>query len=327
MKRILLSVFLLLPFFLGATNNKACLEIQRTKPEVKTDTVVPQTFEFVKRGDKAMLMDVYRPKSPRPDSACVVFMFGGGFVEGSRNGEWERQYCQMLASDGFTAIAIDYRLHLREVNFDTVTLMKTQRVFRDAINIAAADCSAAIAYICRNAGELGVAANRIVLCGCSAGAIGVMQLDYCRANSMTPAAELPAGWKPAAVVAFAGAVYAEGGKPKYKSAPAPTFFLHGDNDKIVNYKKFPPVLRSGLYGVKKLHKTFEKNNYPHWFFVFEGIGHEVASLFLLMNDEVEVFVDKTLKQREMFYDATVRDSKVVPTKWSKLGVFDLYRKK
>ena len=327
MKRALLSIFLLLPFVLTASNDNVCFEIQNSKFKINNDTVVPQTYEYVVRGDRPMLLDVYRPDSPRPDSACVVFLFGGGFVEGSRDGDWVRNYCQKLVRDGFTAIAIDYRLHLREVNFDTVTLMKTQRVFRDAINITAADCAAAIAFICRNAGKFGIATDRIVLSGSSAGAIGVLQLDYCRANALPPAAELPQGWKPAAVVAFAGAVYADGGKPKYKTPPTPTFFLHGDKDRIVNYKKFPPMLRSGLYGPKKLHKVFEKNCYPHWCFIFEGIGHEVASLFLLMNDEFDAFVDKTLKGRQMFYDATVRDSKVVPTKWSKMGVFDLYKGK
>lgn len=291
------------------------------------DTVVPQTHQYVQRGQRAMLLDVYRPSSIRNDSACVVFLFGGGFVEGSRNGEWVRNYCQLLAHHGFTAIAIDYRLHLRDVDFDTVTLLHTQRVFRDAINIAAADCAAAIAFICQNASSLGVAPNRIVLCGSSAGAIGALQLDYCRANNLAPADELPANWKPAAVVAFSGAVYADGGKPSYNTAPAPTFFLHGNKDRIVNFKKFPPILRSGLYGPKKLHKIFEKNNYPHWFFVFDGIGHEVASLMIPMNGEVEAFVDKTLKHRQMFYDATVRDSKVVPTKWTTMGVFDLYKGK
>jgi acetyl esterase/lipase len=293
----------------------------------KRDTIVPQTYEFVKRGDHTLLMDVYTPTTARPDSACVVFLFGGGFVTGSRTDAFVRKYCQRLASDGFTAIAIDYRLHLREVNFDTITLLKTQKVFRDAINIAAADCAAAIAYICDNAAKWRIATQHIVLCGSSAGAIGSLQLDYCRANSLPPAAELPKDWKPAAVVAFSGAIYADGGKPKYNTAPAPTFFLHGDADRIVNYKKFPPVLRSGLYGPKKLHKSFEKNHYPHWYFIFEGIGHEVASLFLMMNDEVETFVDKTIKGREMFYDANIRDSKVIPTKWSKMGVFDLYKRK
>ena len=291
------------------------------------DTVVPRTIEFVKRGDRALLMDVYSPAEVREDSACVVFLFGGGFVTGSRTDKYVRSYCQLLASHGYTAIAIDYRLHIREVNFDTVPLSKTQRVFRDAINITASDCAAAIKYICCHASEWKVAKNRIVLCGSSAGAIGVMQLDYCRANMLPPASELPSGWKPAAIVSFSGAVYADKGKPKYKSDPVPTFILHGDKDRIVNYKKFPPVLRSGLYGPKKLHKVFEKNSYPHWQFIFEGIGHEVASLPIYMNDEVEAFIESTLKGRQMYYDAVVRDKKVVPTKWTKMRVFDLYKGK
>lgn len=53
--------------------------------KVCRDSIVPQTYEYMKQDDKALLMDVYRPDEPRPDSACVIFMFGDGFVEGSRN--------------------------------------------------------------------------------------------------------------------------------------------------------------------------------------------------------------------------------------------------
>ena len=289
------------------------------------DTVVPQTFEYVVRGEKPLLLDFYRPANPRPDSACVVFLFGGGFVVGSRQDEFVRNYCQTLAADGFSVVAIAYRLHLREVNFDTVTLFKTQAVFRDAINMTAADASAAIAFVCRHAEEWGISSNRIILCGSSAGAIGVMQLDYCRANALPPAAELPKGFRPAAVVAYAGAVYADGGKPRYATPPAPTFILHGTVDKIVNYKKFPPVLRSGLYGAKRVEKVFRRNNYPHWIFRYKDIGHEVASLHILTMPEFRAFVESALSGRIKYLDATVCDTKVVPTKWSKMSVFDLYK--
>lgn len=289
------------------------------------DTVVPRTYEYVQRDGKPLLMDVYLPSTPRADSACVVYLFGGGFFSGSRDMEVVRLYCQGLVRDGYAAIAIDYRLHLREVDNDTIRLTNTQHIFRDAINIAASDCAAAIAFICRNADAWGIASNRIVLCGGSAGAIGVLQLDYCRANGFAPADELPAGWKPAAVVAYSGAIYADGVRPRYKTAPAPTFFLHGDKDRIVNYKKFPPVLRSGLYGSKKLHRVFEKKDYTHWFFTYEGIGHEVANLHIYTLPEFKAFVEAVLRGRQMQYNATVRDSKVVPTKWTDMNVFDLYK--
>lgn len=289
------------------------------------DSIVPQTYQYVKRGDKALLLDVYRPDEPRPDSACVIFVFGGGFVEGARDGEWVRKYCQMLAHAGYAAVAIDYRLHLREVNSDTIRLTNMQHIFRDAINFAAEDCADAVRFVCGNAAMLGVNSHRIVLCGSSAGAIACLQLDYCRANSLAPAAALPSEWRPAAVVAYSGAVYCDGRRPHYDSAPAPTFFLHGDKDKIVNYKKFPVLLRSGLYGPKKLHRIFERKGYPHWFFIYEGIGHEVAGLMLSTFQEFDAFVDKTLAGSQMQYDATLRDSNVRPTKWTTMNVFDLYK--
>lgn len=319
-------MLLLLPFLIGTSHEAQSSVTRDSISEIHRDTVVPQTFEYVRRGDRAMLLDVYLPLAPRPDSACVVYMYGGGFVEGSRCDEWSRNYCQMMAARGFVVVAFDYRLHLREVSFDTVTLFQTQGVFRDAINMAAADCAAALAFVYSHAAGWGVASNRIVLTGCSAGAIGVLQLDYCRVNNLPPAVELPEGFVPAAIVSYAGAVYADGGKPKYAGRPAPTFFLHGTKDRIVNYKKFPPVLRSGLYGSNTLQKVFAKNNYSHWIYRFEGIGHEVAILHPATIPEFIAFVDKCLAGREMFYDATVRDTSVVPTKWSELGVFDLYKK-
>ena len=310
----------LLPFLLH-------LDVQAAGPvrKVYSDSIVPQTYQYIVRGDNALLMDVYRPDEPRPDSACVVFMFGGGFFSGSRNNQSTRLYCQQLAHAGYTAVAIDYRLHLRDVNGDTIRLTNMQGIFRDAINFAAEDCAEAVSFVCRNADTWGVCTRRIVLCGSSAGAIAVTQLDYCRANGLAPAAALPDEWKPAAVVAYSGAVYCDGRRPHYNTAPAPTFFLHGDKDKIVNYKKFPPILRLGLYGPKKLHRLFEKKGYPHWYFIYEGIGHEVSGLMSYTFQEFDAFVDKTLAGGRMQYDATLRDTNVRPTKWTTMNVFDLYK--
>lgn len=320
MKRLLSLLLFVLPLMLTA----ATLDGPKQK-KATNDTVVPQTFEYVVRNGKPLLLDLYRPSNPRPDSACVIYIFGGGFATGSRNDEYVRSYCQLLAKHGFTAIAIDYRLHLKEVDYDSVNIFNMRDVFSDAINFAAADAASAVAYICRHSAEWDIAEKRIIMCGCSAGAIAALQLDYSRCNSLPPTYSLPSGWQPAAIVAFAGGVYSDEGLPSYSKKPAPTFFLHGDIDKIVNYKKFPPILREGLYGAKKLHRVFEKEDYPHWFFRFEGIGHEVASYHMVMYDEFEVFVNKTLKGRSMHYDAEIHDDNLRPTKWSKMNVFDLYK--
>ena len=285
------------------------------------------TYMFVQR-DTALYLDVYRPEKPRQDKAAVMTLFGGGFFKGERNNRQQKQTAQALLERGFTVISIDYRLGLKDSAMvaRNATLFKATGLFKYCIDIAVQDCAAAVAWVCSNADRLDIDPSRLILTGSSAGAITVLQLDYYRANSMKEASALPDGWKPAAVVAYSGAVFCERTKPKYATPPVPTFFLHGDKDRIVNFKKFPPVLRTGLYGPKKLHKVFEKNNYPHWFFKFEGIGHEVAAIPQYMFEEMESFVDKTLRGAEMYYDATVRDNSIQPTEWSKLDVSDLYKR-
>lgn len=290
------------------------------------DTVIPQTYEYTVRGGRPLQMDVYLPTVPRPDSACVLYVFGGGFVTGSRTDALVRQYCQELAARGFTAIAIDYRLHLREINTDTIRLGNMQSIFRTAINIAATDVAAAVDYLYRHADEWGVSRDAIVLCGSSAGAISVLQVDYCRANGLRPAAELPPDWSPAAVVAYSGAIFADG-SPKYAMPPAPTFFLHGKHDRIVHFRKFPPILRSGTYGPKRLRKVFARGDHPYWFFRYEDVGHEIASMHLYTLPEFIAFVDATLEGRLMRYEASCRDTRIVPTKWTKMNVFQLYQGK
>ena len=297
------------------------------------DTIVPQTYTYVERDGKPLLLDVYMPDTPRPDSACVFYLFGGGFVEGARNDAYSRQCCQLLARQGFTVVSVDYRLWLKMMSEDTTLaqgtklLSPTKNPFRITIDVAAADCAAAIDYIYRNAAEFGVSTNRFILTGCSAGAISVLHLDYCRANAMAPASELPPQFVPAAVIPYAGAVYCIGTRPKYKTPPAPTCFFHGTKDRIVNYRKFPPLIRSGLYGPKKLQREFHRQGYSHWILRFEGIGHEVAAVLPKTIQEFVAFVDATLDGRVMQYDATCRDGYITPTNWSNLTVFDLYKKK
>ena len=43
-----------------------------------------ETYPFVQR-DSTLFLDVYRPAQAREDKACVLAVFGGGFVGGERN--------------------------------------------------------------------------------------------------------------------------------------------------------------------------------------------------------------------------------------------------
>lgn len=284
-----------------------------------------ETYRFVER-DSALMLDVWRPATPRPDSACVVSLFGGGFVVGERNDEYQRTVAKVLTERGFTVVSPDYRLGLKDSAMVAkyATLAKVRTLFQWTIDIAAEDCAAAVAWVVEHAAELGVNPDRIVLTGCSAGSVTVLQLDYCRANGLPQAAALPEGWKPAAVVPYAGAIMCKG-KPQWKTPPAPTMLMHGMKDKIVAYKRFPKVLSHALYGPDVVNRQMRKQGYPCWIVRFEGVGHEVASWLPGSVDLFCAFVDQALAGRVSSLDATMTDSKLTPTKWTDMNVMDIYK--
>lgn len=283
-----------------------------------------KTHAFVER-DSTLYLDVYRPAQPRGDGAAVISLFGGGFIAGERDNGHQRSVAKLLTDRGFTVVSIDYRLGLK----DTVKMKEfsgikgLQAMFQYCIDIAVEDCAAAVAWVCAHAAELGVDPAKIVLTGNSAGAITVLQFDWCRANGLPQASALPAGWMPAAVVPYSGAIMSHG-KPTWKTPPAPTLLMHGTKDKIVAYKKFPPVLTYGLYGAKKVYKQMGKQGYPCWIVRFEGIGHEVASWLPGSVDFFCGFVNQALAGRITTLDATMTDTKLVPTKWTTMTLKDLY---
>ena len=284
-----------------------------------------QTYRFAER-DSALYLDVWTPAQPRPDSACVVAVFGGGFVVGERDDKYQTAVAKMLTDRGFVVVSPDYRLGLKDSVMVKryANLRGLRTLFQWAIDIATEDIAAAVAFVAGHAAEWGVDADRIVLTGCSAGAIAVLQLDYCRANGLPQAAVLPQGWLPAAVVAYSGPVMCKG-KPKYKSAPAPTMLMHGMKDKVVAYKRFPPVLRHALYGAATVYRQLRRAGYDCWIVRFEGVGHEVASWLPGSLDLFCGFVDQALAGRHSSLDATMTDSKLTPTKWTTMNVFDIYK--
>ena len=282
-------------------------------------------FTFAKRDTMELKMDVYQPKQPRADHACVLYVFGGGFVSGARNEKYSVKCCQTLADRGFVAVAIDYRLYLKHT--PKVPLLKMYTLFDTAIRYAVEDCSDAVAYLWDHAGELKIDPSKIVLTGCSAGAITVLQTDYSRVNHLTPAAHLPAGFVPAAVIPYAGGIMCPNKDFKYASQPAPTCMFHGTSDKIVNYRRFRGSLGTSLFGTKSVAKLFAKNKYNYWVMRFKDRGHEIAIALPPTIDEFCAFVDAALSGRVMQYDATCTDKAVPQTEWSNMTVFDLYLKK
>ena len=284
----------------------------------------PQTFVFAQREGVELKMDFYQPQSPRADRVLALYVFGGGFVTGARNDTASLYPVRALLKEGYTVASIDYRLGLSKMNPDTVHMRYISDYFGRAIDWAVEDCSSAIAYLSAHAKELNIDPSKFVLTGSSAGAITVVQLDYYRANGMPPAAGLPEGFKPLAVISYAGAVCCPNKLFSYASAPAPTCFFHGTWDRIVNYNRFRAGLSNSLNGANRVAKLFAKKQYPYWFFRVQDRGHDVANYLPITTEIFNSFVAHAMAGKVATIDAQFTDPAHPANEWSKMNIFQLY---
>ncbi len=232
-----------------------------------------QTYQYAERDTLKLYLDFYTPEQVHDSTICLVYVFGGGFIGGHRDGDWEKGYFKQLLDAGFMIASIDYRLGLKGAKNLSIFNSKP---LEEAINMAAEDAISALAYLLEHAAELKVNKDLMVMIGSSAGAITALQTDYALCNGFLNSSMLPSDFRLAGVVSYSGAIYSHEGKVKYrKHEPAPTMLYHGMADRLVPYKK-TSFLKMGFYGTDALVERFEKYDYPYFARRFEGYGHSVA---------------------------------------------------
>ena len=232
-----------------------------------------QTYQYAERDTLQLYLDFYTPAQVHDSTICVVYVFGGGFIGGHRDGNFEKGYFKQLVDEGFMVAAIDYRLGLKGVTNLSVTHYQPLEI---AIDMATEDAISAIAYLLEHAQELKVNKDWIMMVGSSAGAITSLHTDYALCNGTLNSNILPEDFRLAGVVAYAGAIFSSKGKVKYNNhAPAPTMFFHGMSDGLVPYDKIE-LFNVGFYGTNSLVKRFEKYGYPYFARRFEDYGHMIA---------------------------------------------------
>lgn len=260
------------------------------------------TYEFAKH-DSTLYLDYYKTANS-DTNYTVIFVFGGGFITGTRNDSTYLVYYQKLLDNNFNVVAIDYRLGLK--NAKNVGVFNRKPV-ENAIRIAAEDLLLATKFLVDNEKMLQLDRNKFIIAGSSAGAITVLQADYELGNRSKLGQILPEGFRYAGVISFAGAIYSTNGKVKYRhQAPAPTLFFHGMNDRLVTYKQLK-LGRTGFFGSSKIVKRFAKFKHPYYFVRYDNLGHEAAAL---MNSEFEkqmwfiqkFIINKTPLIREDYID-------------------------
>ncbi len=259
------------------------------------------TYMFVQRDTCDLFMDVYEPASGSVTSLdgiekpTVIFMFGGGFITGTRDDASYHKWFRQLTDNGYRLISIDYRLGLKG---STKVGVAQVNVLDNAIHMAVEDLFSATNYIIDNAEQLGVDPANIVISGSSAGAISVMQAEYEISRGTSWASVLPSGFNYAGVMSFAGAILSREGKVDYVNKPCPTLMLHGTADELVPYRQIK-VLNLGFFGAGKLIERFKKFGLNYSMYHFIGNGHEIAGSMDKTTDLQFKFLEDNVMQKKM----------------------------
>ena len=203
------------------------------------------------------LLDVYLPKTPKPQNGypCVMFIHGGGFKSGSkRSGGKLNSVCLKLLDNGIAVVSINYYLVRKYAK-------SKKRDKNKEVRIAAEDAELAMRWIADHAEKYGFDLERFAVCGSSAGARTCFELAHVR-TSKPP--------KICAVIDLWGMMVDPG---KIRRGTAPTLIIHGDRDKINDI--------SNAYAIKR---QMDHLRIPNRMIVMEGRGHsqsrEVAKKYM-----------------------------------------------
>lgn len=258
----------------------------------------PTTYCFVE-GKEPLYLDHYRAEGEGLHP-CVLFAFGGGFSHGNRADERYMPYFEMLLSEGFDVVSIDYRLGM------AYTLDKTGSVgalegawaMYRSVNMAAEDVLRALDYLLINAVKMGIDISCIVASGSSAGAIAVLQAENHIVNRSHYAKNISADYNFAGVIAFAGAVYSVLGEPKWGDMPCPMMLFHGNADRNVPYRK-ATILATGFYGSDYIAEQLHAKGATYYFHSAHYRDHALALSPLTDNhDEIKNFIARCVVARE-----------------------------
>lgn len=274
--------------------------------EIKKETKI-----FAVKNGEELKLDIYSLDSVFTEKQpALVFVFGGGFKEGTRDAKHYTDYFHYFANKGLKVVSIDYRLGMKGAKAPTVF---NNKPLQNAIAIAVSDLYSATNYLLENADALNIDPSQIIISGSSAGAMTVLQADYEKRDGRESAQVLPQSFQYAGVIAFAGAIFSKEGTPSYDTKPAPTLFFHGDADKLVPYTK-TRFFKMGVFGSKALADKFRNERYPYTFYSIEDIGHDVAEFPMTeFLPEIYQFIhDFVFNRKQWMIDINFKDKLRVP---------------
>ncbi len=167
---LFISLYPLFSVLKLAKEENASLSISEYFSGFKNDKSITDftTHTYAETDGKTLQFDFYAPTKKNENSGAAVVVIHGGSWNGGKRSDFP-QWNTWLTANGFTVFDIDYRL-APQPNYLT----------------AASDVKCAVLFFKQNAGKFGIAADRIVLFGRSAGAHLALLAAYSADDSHLP---------------------------------------------------------------------------------------------------------------------------------------------
>lgn len=288
-----------------------------------------ETHCFAQRDTCNLYLDIWRPADDAVTAIdslakpAVLYVFGGGFIQGRRNDPFTVKWFKRLNAEGYAVVSIDYRLGMKgyKVGKGLSGTLKASDRFHLSQQVGVEDVFSAVSFLAAHP-ELGIPSDNLVISGSSAGAIISLASAYAVANGeLEGLPEGFAGFK--GVMSFAGGIISNTGAPKFKQAPCPLLLFHGTADQAVAYKHLGAFGR-GIWGSSYIAGKLQKKGWPCCIYRFTGRTHAVAAYMDYLWPMEEEFLEKVTLGVSHSIDATVDDPSL-PTFWS-ISIDDIYKK-
>ncbi len=278
---------LILSLFLVSLISQA----QERYKEVLFDEVSVETLTYATKDGQNLDLDIYLPQGDAEEErATIIFVHGGGFSVGTRDGEDIKNFCQTMAGCGYVAASISYRL-TRKGTPEAFGCNCSAEEKLNTFSAAVEDLQDATFFLIENRHQFGIDPQKIILAGSSAGAETVLQAayqpPYCYGLDSGP-------------VSFAGVISVAGAIPDtsviYDESAVPSMFIHGTNDNLVPYgtaphhycdKDAPGYLI--LHGAHTIAEKLEQLDVPYWLYSICGADHSVTGHLPDFQDEIVEF--------------------------------------
>lgn len=257
--------------------------------------------------NQQLMMDIYEPYGDTvTNRPLMIFAFGGGFIQGSRDEGYVVRGAKRFAKAGYVVAAIDYRIGFSIPGLWPSPTEELMRVFFRAMQ----DMRGAVQWFRADVDQFGnnynIDPDKIFVGGASAGAITAVMMTYCddstefeELGSLSAIDQLGGfysssglypgySWEPAGVFSIAGAIvntdWMEAGDPPIISA-------HGDEDGTVPYQGGNldfGFVSIGLEGGYNIHQKAESEGICSFLYTDEGGDHPSGNASVDYFDQIYV---------------------------------------